>query len=103
MCWYSKGGDEERIGKVPLMAFKGGRISVRVARNINRKRRKHRVRRKTDAMVQMWVSQEIVFRREMWVRAREPHRRNIQNFSTSSRSWALFNVLYGFESACDSP
>lgn len=46
MHWYSKEGDKKENGKVPLMAFKGGRISVRLAKNIKRKRRKHGVREK---------------------------------------------------------
>ena len=58
MCWSSQ-KKETRKGtarNVPSMAFKEERISVRFARNLKGKRRKHRVRKKTDAMDQRWHS-----------------------------------------------
>lgn len=56
MLEYSKERDKKRNSNVPPMAFKEERISVRFARNLKGKMRKHQVRRKTDAMDQCWHS-----------------------------------------------
>lgn len=56
MCWSIQKKETRKgtASNVPSTAFKEERISVRFARNLKEKRRKHRVRRKTDAMDQRW-------------------------------------------------